>query len=301
MKNFKLFSGTANLSLAQKVAKELGVELGKVEVIRFADTEARVWVSDDIKGKNVLLIQSICPPVDQNLVEFLLLADALKRGKPKKLIAVVPYYGYARQDKIFRPGEALSSQVVAGFIESARFEKLITIHLHSLLILDFFKIPVIHLSTASVFAQTLASLKGTSDWVITAPDQVAQGCVAELSKILKLPTAFLEKTRDYSQKDEPETTGLVGKVKGKNVLMFDDLSSTGGTIVNGAKMLKDNGAEKIYVALSHMVVEAAADRIIQEKSITKLFVTDTIPQVPKKKMKVVSVASLIARAIENSV
>ncbi|MDP3998284.1 MAG: ribose-phosphate pyrophosphokinase [bacterium] len=301
MKNIKLFSGTANLPLAQKVAQELGVELGKVEVIRFADTESRVWVNDDIKGKNVVLIQSICPPVDQNLVEFLLLADALSRGKPKKLIAVVPYFGYARQDKIFREGEALSSQMVARLIELAGFEKLITIHLHSLNILNFFKIPVVHLPTASVFAQALTSLKGASDWIITAPDQVAQGCVAELAKILKLTTAFLEKTRDYSQKDKPKTTGLVGKVKGKNVLMFDDLSSTGGTIVGGAKMLKENGAKKIYVALSHMVVEAAADRIIQEKSIAKLFVTDTIPQLPKKKLKVVSVAPLIARAITNSV
>lgn len=286
------------MPLAQKVAGDLGVKLGKVEIIRFADTEARVWVSDDVKGKTVVLIQSICPPVDQNLVEFLLLADALKRGKPQKMVAVIPYYGYARQDKIFRLGEALSSQMVARLIESAGFEKLITIHLHSLNILDFFKIPVVHLPTASVFAKALTSLKGASDWIITAPDQVAQGCVAEMAKIMKLPTAFLEKMRDYSQKDKPKTTGLVGKVKGRNVLMFDDLSSTGGTVVNGAKMLKENGAKEIYVALSHMVVEAAADRIIQEKLIEKLFVTDTIPQPVKKKLKVVSVAPLIAKAIK---
>src|SRR3989304_3260190 len=138
MTNFKLFSGTANHELAQKVAKELGVELGEVEIIRFADTESRVWVEEKVKDQIIFLIQPFCPRVDENLVEFLLLSDALRRGKPKKMVVAVPYYGYGRQDKIFRDGEALSAEVVANLIEGAGFEKLITIHLHSLNILDFF-------------------------------------------------------------------------------------------------------------------------------------------------------------------
>lgn len=294
----------ANLPLAKKVAKELGVELGKVEIIRFADTEARVWMEEKVAGQNVVLLQPFSPPVDQNLVEFLLLADALRRGKPKKMVAVVPYFGYARQDKIFRPGEALSAQVVANLIEGACFEKLITIHLHSLGILDFFKIPVVHLSTASLLSQTLARLKGKNEnWVAVAPDKVALAEVKKVAESFGFAAAYVEKTRDLSQKDKPKALGLVGEIKGKNVFMFDDLSSTGGTIVGGAKLLKEAGAKKVMAALTHMVVPEAAERIVQEESVDKLLITDTINYTgPKlKKMEIISVAPLLAEAIRKSI
>ncbi|MBI4100435.1 ribose-phosphate pyrophosphokinase [Candidatus Microgenomates bacterium] len=302
MANFKIFSGTANPELSSKIAKELGVELGKVEIIRFADTESRVWVEEKVKDQTVFLIQPFSPRVDENLVEFLLLADALRRGKPEKMIAVVPYYGYARQDKIFRDGEALSAQVIANLIEGACFKELITIHLHSLNILDFFKIPIKHLSTVSVFAKAFASLKEEKgQWVAVGPDEVALTQVKNLAKDLGLTTACLEKRRNYAEKDRPMTTGLEGDVSGKNVIMFDDLSSTGGTIINGAKFLKERGAQKIMAALTHLVVPEVIEKITGQDFIDKLFITDTIPQKKADKLEIVSVAPLIAEAIMGSV
>ena len=200
MKNYKLFSGTANLPLAQKVAREIGVELGKVEILRFADTECRVWVEEDVKDKTGILIQSVSPPVDESLMEFLFLADALKRGRPEKLIAVVPYYGYARQDKVFRKGEAISAQVVAKTMEAVGVEALITIHLHSLKILSFFKIPVTHLSTVSVFTSAFNYLTKEKDrWVAVAPDEMAVKWVREFAQNLGLEAAILEKKRNYAK------------------------------------------------------------------------------------------------------
>lgn len=302
MENLKIFSGTANLPLAKKVAKELGVELGKAEIIRFADTECRVWVEEDVRDKTAVLIQPFSPPVDENLVEFLLLADALKREKPKKLIAAVPYYGYARQDKVFRKGEPLSAEVVVKTIEAVGVEALITVHLHSLKILPFFKIPVTHLSTVPVFTSAFDYLAKEKDhWVAVAPDEMAAKWVRKFAQNLGLEVAILAKKRNYSQKDKPRTTGLLGKVSGKNCLMFDDLSSTGGTIVGGAKLLKEDGAQKILVVLTHLVTGQAAERILEEKAVEKLIVTDTILQSPRKKLEVVSVAPLIAEAIVNSV
>lgn len=290
--------------MAQKVAKELGVILGKAEIIRFADTESRVWVEEDIQDKIVFVLQPFSPPVDENLVEFLLLIDALKRLRPKKMIAIVPYYGYGRQDKVFRKGEALSAQVVADLIEAAGFEKLITIHLHSLRILKYFKIPVVHLSTASICSQVFSSLKNENkDWVAVAPDEVAQKEVKKFAQPLGITTAYIEKKRDYTKKDKHRSIKVTGQIKGKNCVMFDDLSSTGGTIVHGAKLLKEKGAKKIIAALSHLVVGEAAEKIVAEKTISQLIITDTISYPGQKptKLKIISVAPLLAEAIKSNI
>lgn len=310
-KNFKIFSGTANHHLAQKVAKRLGVELGKSEIVRFADGECRARVEEEIGSGTVFVLQSLCPPVDENLMELCLLANTLKRNGAQKLIAVVPYLGYARQDKVHRKGECLSAEIVAKIIESVGFEKIITFDVHSEKALRFFKIPTENLSANTVLAEAIRpSLqlrvregKAPSECTVVAPDKGAMNRAREIAKVISAQASFIEKERDLL------TGGLKirwikGEVAGQKIVICDDMITSGGTLVLAAQYLKAKKAEKIFACAVHPLLVKNAKRDLMESSIAKVFVTDTIPIAKEKmfaKLEITTVAPLIASAIENSV
>ena len=195
--NSVVFSGNSNPELAKSIVNQLGMELGKVEIIRFADSECRVRIEEEIEGKDVFIIQSLSNPVDEYLMELLLMGDAAKRGEPRKMTAVIPYHGYARQDRLHRSGECLSAQVVAKMIETVGFDKLITVELHNEAILGFFKIPVIHISGLTVFQNLTREIK--DEIVIITPDAGALKRSQKFAESMDLPLALIEKKKGFGQ------------------------------------------------------------------------------------------------------
>src|SRR3989338_1730284 len=234
--NSVVFTGNSNPKLAGSIANGLGLTLGKTEIIRFADSECRVRIEQDIEGKDVFIIQSLSNTVDEYLMELLLMGDAVKRGEPRKITAVIPYHGYARQDRIHRPGECLSAQVVAKLIETVGFDKLITVELHNEAILGFFKIPVNHIYGLSIFHENIKKLK--DDVVIITPDAGALKRAQKFAEGLDLPLALIEKKRDLNTAHKILSMRVVGDVKGKTAIIVDDVIVTGGTIINAAYLLK---------------------------------------------------------------
>lgn len=293
-----VFSGSSNQSLAKKLAQGLGTRLGKVELTRYANDEARVWINETNPGRKAILVQSLSAPTDQNLVEFCLLADALQRLGVKQIVAVIPWLGYSKQDKVFRPGEPLSVKVIAKMLQVAPLDKVITFDLHNLAIPGFFEVPVINLSGREVFREYAGKLINDQT-VIAAVDAGSVKSSERFSDDLGgVPVIYMNKFRDL-------VTGKViyksisESVAGKQVLIKDDLISTGGTLVEAAKFLKINGAGKIEVfATHHLYVEGAQEKL-DKTSINKIMVTDTVePKSKSAKLKVISVAKVIAREIE---
>lgn len=270
-----IFSGNSNSHLVSQIAGELGLPIGKAEIIRFADSECRVRIEEDVEGRDVFIIQSLSNPVDENLMELLLLGDAVKRGEARKVIAVLPYHGYARQDRVHRPGECLSAQVVARLIESVGFDKLVTCELHNETILGFFKIPVIHVSGLSVFRPEVEKIK--NDVVIVTPDAGALKRSQRFAEGLDLPLALIEKKRDLSQTHKIISMRVVGDVKDKIAVIVDDVIVTGGTLVNAAYLLKQKGAKQVIAAATHADFVGGVDKILRDSPLDKIWVTDTIP------------------------
>jgi len=297
-----LFSGTSNLPLASKVAKKLGVNLGEVELNRFSDGECRVWVKERIEDKDVFVLQSLSTIADQNLLELCLLGDALKRLGAKSLTAIIPWLGYSKQDKEFRKGEAVSSQLVAKFIETAGFQKVITLELHSSKIKEYFKIPVVELSAKTELVKVVKTnylLTGGNTTVIS-PDKGGAGRSEQFANLIGLPIAYVEKERDL-------TTGKVTilsidkAINGKTVFIYDDIINTGSTAVELAKFLHKKGAKKIIFIGIHGVLSGQASSNIQKSFIDEVLVTDTI-QIPKeklfKKLKIIPIADLIFQSLK---
>lgn len=301
MKKFRIFSGSANHALAKKVAQNLKMDLGKVEIVRFADGECRVRLEEEVEGKTVFVLQSLCPPVDENLVELCLLADTLKRNGAQKLIAVVPYLGYARQDKVNRKGECLSTQVVARIIESVGFEKLIAVDVHSEKALSFFKIPTENLLPDQVLAEAVSSDK--KNCLAVSPDEGALKRVRQIAKILGTTVVSIDKERDLLT-GKLKIKGVKGDASGQNLIIFDDMITSGGTLIIAADFLARQKAAGVLACATHGLLVKDAPLALQKSEIKKVIVTDTVP-VPKekqfKKLEIVTVAPLIARAIENSV
>lgn len=293
MKNFKIFSGTASSDLAKRVAQILAVPLGKREIVRFADGECRVRIEEEVETASVFVIQSLCPPVDENLVELLLLGDTLKRNVAGELTAVIPYFGYTRQDKVHRKGECLSAQLVAEMIETVGFEEVITVDCHSQRALGFFKIP-----TQNLFPETIFDQKISGDLVM-APDKGAVHRAQRLAKIFRAQVGFLEKDRDLIT-GKIRITKIKGEVAGKTVVIADDMITSGGTVVLAAEVFKKAGASKIFVWATHPLLVKDAPKVLQASAVEKVFVSDTIP-IPKEKrfakLEIISVAPLIAEAI----
>ena len=300
--NSVVFTGNSNPKLAGSIANGLGLTLGKTEIIRFADSECRVRIEEEVEGKDVFIIQSLSNPVDELFMEMLLMGDAVKRGEPRKMVAVIPYHGYARQDRIHRPGECLSSLVVAKMIEAIGFDKLITVELHNETILGFFKIPVIHLSGLSVFQELTKKIN--EDLVIITPDAGALKRSQRFAESMDLPLALIEKKRDLNKPHHILKMRMVGEVRGKTAIIVDDAIVTGGTLMNAAFLLKEKGANKVIAAATHADFVGGAAKIMQDSPLDEVWVTDTI-EIPENqkfsKLKVSSIVPLITSEIKKMV
>ena len=299
--NLKLFALSSNQELAAKVADKMGIELGKSSVREFSDGEIQVNIEESIRGHHVFILQSTSSPVNDNLMEILIMVDALKRASAETISVVMPYYGYARQDRKARSREPITSKLVANMLEVAGVDRLLTVDLHASQIQGFFDIPVDHLMGAPLIADYFdrAGLTG-DDVVVVSPDHGGATRARKMAVALDCPVAIIDKRRP--KPNVAEIMGVLGDVEGKNCVMIDDMIDTGGTIVAGIDMLLEKGAKNVFVACTHPVFSGPAVERLKNCSAKEVVVTDTII-LPKEKhfdkLKVVSVASLLAKTIES--
>jgi len=288
-----LFSGTSNLPLAEKIAKKLGTKLGSVEIKRFLDLECRVWIKENVAGKDVYILQSLSTVADQNLMELCLMGNAVLGLGAKSITSIIPWLGYSKQDKEFRKGEAVSSQLVAKFIESANFSKVITLELHSELIKKYFSIPILELSTKKILADSIDNFQS---YIVISPDKGGINRSDAFAKYLNLPISYLDKARDLSS-GEVKILGIDKDIKNKKAVIFDDMINTGSTAVETARFLKNQGIKKIIFLATHAILSGEASKRLQESAIDEVVVSDTI-FIPKEKifpkLKIISVSDLIA-------
>jgi ribose-phosphate pyrophosphokinase len=296
----KIFSGTSNRQLAEKIAENLNLQLSGLEVFVFPDGEKRIRVLDDVLDKDIVVVQSTSTPADHNYMELFFIVDALKRACAKSITAVIPYLGYQRQDHVFRLGEAVSLQVIVETLEAVGLNKIITIDLHSIKIPELFHLPIVHLSALELFARKIKE-EGwkNKETVLVSPDMGGIRRIKQISEMLSgIPYALIEKNRDLA-------TGEVTADKiGGNILpraiIIDDMISSGGTIAQAAKLLKEKGAEEVIVFATHPVFSQDSKNILQNANVKKVFVTDSvfIPESKKFfKLEILSVSEIIAASL----
>lgn len=300
-----LFSGTSNVNLAKEVATIVGLSLGRAEVTRFIDSECRVRILEDVSNQDVFVLQSLSTVADQNLVELCLFATALKSLGAKRITAVIPWMGYSKQDKAFRKGEAISSQLVAKMIEAAGFDNVITVELHSESIKQYFQIPIVEVSTSKLLVDTLCKNSSLSldvqsgNTVVVSPDKGGASRSERFAKEAHLPIMYLEKTRSVLD-GKVTITALSSDVNGKSVILFDDIINTGSTAIEASNYLKNHGATHVIFLATHAVFAGDAVLQLSKSMIDKIVVTNTI-SIPKEKLfstvSMISVSPLLAAAI----
>ncbi|MFA4842962.1 MAG: ribose-phosphate pyrophosphokinase [Candidatus Omnitrophota bacterium] len=293
-----VFSGNANPELAKEICDYLEIELGKAMVARFSEGEIRVKIEQDVRGKDVFVVQPTCPPVNDNLVELLIIIDALKRASAKRITAVLPHYGYARQDRKDQPRVPITAKLVANIITVAGADRVLTIDLHAGQIQGFFDIPLDNLHAVNVFVDYFSKL-GIRNLVVVSPDVGGIKMARAYAKRLKAGLAIVDKRR-ISDKDA-EVMHILGEVKGKNAVIVDDIVATAGSLVEAAAALKKAGAKDIYATITHPILSGPAMERVKKSSIKELIVTNTIPVDKKKKLnniKVLSIGPLLAEAIK---
>lgn len=292
----KLFCGNANRPLAEAVARALGIQLGKATVERFPDGEVRVRLLESIRGDDVYLIQPTAPPVNDNLMELLVLADAVRRSSAGRINAVIPYFGYARQDKQTQGREPITARLVAGLLEHVGIHRVITVDLHAPQIQGFFYQPVDELSAVRLFAEYLESQRLTENAVVVSPDSGRAEQARRLSERLNLPLAILAKRRTGPR--ETQVSYVIGDVAGKRPLIIDDIISTGGTIRRGVEALVAAGAApEVVVMASHAVLVGNARENLAHPAIREVVFTDTIALNPALGYTILPTAPLLAQAI----
>ncbi|GCF94139.1 ribose-phosphate pyrophosphokinase [Enterococcus florum] len=271
----KIFALNSNRPLAEKIAAEVGVELGKSSVTQFSDGEIQVNIEESIRGSHVYVVQSTSSPVNDNLMELLIMIDALKRASAKTINVVMPYYGYARQDRKARAREPITAKLVANMIEKAGATRLLTLDLHASQIQGFFDIPVDHLMGAPLIAKYFVD-KGVcgDDVVVVSPDHGGVTRARKLAEFLKAPIAIIDKRRPKA--NVAEVMNIIGNVDGKTCVIIDDMIDTAGTITLAANALKEAGATKVYASCTHPVLSGPAMQRIQDSAIEQLVVTDSI-------------------------
>ncbi|MDP2942910.1 MAG: ribose-phosphate pyrophosphokinase [Candidatus Omnitrophota bacterium] len=300
MKNNDLliFSGNANPELAKKICHNLKTPLGDAEVDRFNDGEIRTRIKEDVRGRDVFIVQPTCYPVNENLMELLILIDAIRRSSARRITAVVPYYGYSRQDRKDRPRVPITAKLAANLITVAGANRVLTMDLHAGQIQGFFDIPLDNLFAVNVFMDYFEH-KHLPNLVVVSPDVGGMKMARAYAKKFKADLAVVDKRRINDK--EAEVMNIMGEVKGKNVCLIDDLVATAGTLVEAVAALKNAGAKKVFAAATHPVLSGPAIERIEHSELEELIVTDTIP-IPKEKrtsrIKVVSVAPLLAKAID---
>ncbi|KAF1295222.1 ribose-phosphate pyrophosphokinase [Enterococcus sp. JM4C] len=296
----KIFALNSNRPLAEKIAAAVGVELGKSSVNQFSDGEIQVNIEESIRGSHVYVIQSTSSPVNDNLMELLIMIDALKRASAKTINVVMPYYGYARQDRKARAREPITAKLVANMIEKAGATRMLTLDLHAVQIQGFFDIPVDHLMGAPLIANYFLE-KGISgdDVVVVSPDHGGVTRARKLAEFLKSPIAIIDKRRPKA--NVAEVMNIIGKVDGKTCVLIDDMIDTAGTITLAANALKEAGAKSVYASCTHPVLSGPALQRIADSAIERLVVTDSInlPEARKiDKIDEVSVGDLMGDAIK---
>ncbi len=292
-----LFSGRANPELANRIAKHIGVPLGKMELSSFSDKEMYVRINQNIRGKDVFLIQPTSPPANENLMELLIMIDAFQRASARRITAVIPYYGYGRQDRKDEPRVPITAKLVANLVTTAGADRVLTIDLHAAQIQGFFDIKVDHLFAAPVFVDYFIN-KNLKNLVILSPDMGGIRRARAYANRLDASLAVIDKRRTGTNK--AEVLNVVGEVKGKQILIVDDMVDTGGTLIAAVKALTEKGAQEIYVSATHPILSGSAYELIESSSLKELLVTDTIPLKQGKartKIKILSVAPLLGEAI----
>ncbi len=293
---FKIFSGTKSRYLAEKIAEKLGVELGKMNIQHFADGEFEISYEESVRGDEVYLIQSTFPNCD-NLMELLLMIDAAKRASAKSVNAVIPYFGWARQDRKDKPRVSIASKLVADMLTAAGVDSVITMDLHADQIQGFFNVPVNHLYASTVFIPYIEKLK-LKDLVIASPDVGGAKRANDYAKYFKAPLVLCHKQRARANVVEKIT--IIGDVKDKNVILVDDMIDTGGTICAAANIMKEAGAASVRALASHAIMSDPASERINKSALTEVLLSDSFPYDPARcdKVTIVSVAGLIADTIQ---
>ncbi|MBE6312331.1 MAG: ribose-phosphate pyrophosphokinase [Bacteroidales bacterium] len=292
---FLVFSGTNSRYLAEKICASLGCKLGNMNIQKFSDGEFGVSYEESIRGKHVFLVQSTFPNSD-NLMELLLMIDAAKRASAGKIIAVIPYFGWARQDRKDRPRVSIGAKLVADLLSVAGIDRLITMDLHADQIQGFFNVPVDHLYASSIFLPYIQSMK-LKDLVIASPDVGGSKRASSYAKYLGVDLVLCHKQR--AKANVVESMKIIGDVAGKNVIMLDDMVDTAGTITKAANLMMDNGAASVRAIASHAVMSGPACERVQNSQLTEMIFTDSIPfNKDCNKVKILSIADIFADAIE---
>lgn len=301
MKGLKIFTGNSHPQLAKKVAEAAGVELGYSQVSSFADGEVQIEIHESVRGQNVFVIQSTCPPVNQSYMELFIMVDALKRASAAQITAVIPYFGYARQDRKVAPRAPISAKLMADLLTTAGVDRVVSVDLHATQIQGFFNGPVDHLFAIPTLARAWREQLGTgSDFVAVSPDAGGVERTRAFAKRIESSLAIIDKRR--SGPNEAKALHLIGEVTNKTAVIIDDMIDTAGTLTQGVDSLVKNGAKRVFAVATHPVLSGPAIARIKESPIEKVWVTDTIPlsEAAKAcgKFEVVSVAPLLAEAIK---
>ena len=296
LRGIKVFSGNANRPLAEDICKYLGVSLGKAHVGRFADDEINVQIEENVRGQDCYVIQPTCRPVNENLMELLIMTDALRRASAGRITAVIPYYGYARADRKTQPRMPISSKLVANLIVEAGANRVITMDLHAAQIQGFFDIPVDHLYAAPVILEYVRK-KNLKNLVVVSPDVGGVERARAFAKRLNAQLVIIDKRRP--RPNEASVYNVIGDVKGKTCIILDDMVDTGGTLCKVADKIRENGAVKVYAACVHGVLSGAAHDLIAKSSLEEMILTDSIPvhALAGGKLTVLSIAPLMGEAI----
>jgi ribose-phosphate pyrophosphokinase len=298
LEKIRIFSGNSNLVLASEICRNLGVSMGKANVTTFSDGETQVEINENVRGMDVFIIQSTCSPVNVMLMELLIMIDAMKRASADRITAVIPYYGYARQDRKVAPRAPISAKLVADLITTAGAHRVLSMDLHAGQIQGFFNIPVDNLFATSVLLEYMKK-NYMNDTVVVSPDTGGVERARAFGKRLGSALAIIDKRREGP--NESQVMNIIGNVKDKKVIILDDMIDTAGTVVHAASALKDAGALEVCVCCTHPVLSGPALERIEKSSIKELVVTDTIPlnDAAKKckRIKVLSVAGLLSEAV----
>ena len=299
--DFKVFSGTANLALSQEICDALGCPVGSAMIKRFADGETHLQIQENVRGADVFLVQPTSTPVDHHLMELLLMIDAFKRASAERITAVLPYYGYARQDRKDRPRMPISAKLVASLIERAGASRVLALDLHAAQIQGFFDIPVDHLFSAPVMVEYFEQHYDRRELIIVSPDAGGVERARSFAKKMNVPLAIIDKRR--TDANVAEVMNIIGDVRGKRCLVVDDIVDTAGTLVKGVEAILEHGATSVAACATHAVLSGPAVERISASPLEELVVSNSIPLCHRAqhchKIRTLSVAPLLARAIQS--
>ncbi len=299
--DFKVFSGTANRPLTEEICEALDCPIGAAMIKRFADGETHLQIQENVRGADVFVVQPTCTPVDHHLMELLLIIDALKRASAERITPVLPYYGYARQDRKDRPRMPISAKLVASLIERAGASRVLALDLHAAQIQGFFDIPVDHLFSAPVMVNDFANRFERGEMIVVSPDAGGVERARSFAKNLNAPLAIIDKRR--TDANVAEVMNIIGEVRGRHCLIVDDLVDTAGTLVKGVEALLSQGAKSVTACATHAVLSGPAVERIEGSELVELVVTNSIPLTEEAancpKIRALSIGPLLARAIQS--